>query len=217
MKIESLELWAPYELDAFGDFCKTVAKARQVEIDHRPKDYCGGALTPVGLAIAAGALKEHVEAGASAFGASTAASPEAKEAQADTNQTATAVAETAVADLKPAATTEDKPKTRSRKKTPEKEAEAKQDAADEAAEAKAKIEGAPLTHDSVRAELAKYVKAFGMEAAQEDGPKLIGMLYAGKSKVSDIPDTQEDLAKVVSGVVEMLTKNPFKRTPVEAA
>lgn len=88
------------------------------------------------------------------------------------------------------------------------------DAADEAAEtAAAKAEtGNKLTHDDVRNALGAYVKAYGMPAAQEDGPKVITLMFGeGKSKVSDIPDTQEDLAKAVAGIKEMTTKNPYSR------
>jgi hypothetical protein len=88
------------------------------------------------------------------------------------------------------------------------------DEADEAAEtAAAKAEtGNKLTHDDVRNALGAYVKAYGMPAAQEDGPKVITLMFGeGKSKVSDIPDTQEDLAKAVAGIKEMTTKNPYSR------
>lgn len=89
-----------------------------------------------------------------------------------------------------------------------------QDDADEAAETAAVKEasGKALTHDDVRNALGKYVKAYGMAAAQEDGPKVITMMFGeGKAKVSDVPDTQEDLAKAVAGIEEMLQKNPFNR------
>lgn len=83
---------------------------------------------------------------------------------------------------------------------------------DEAAETET-APGATLTHDDVRTALGKYVKKFGLEFAQEDGPKVLGLLFGeGVKSVSKIPDTQEDLAKAVSGVEEMLAKNPYKRT-----
>lgn len=95
--------------------------------------------------------------------------------------------------------------------TPE---DAAQDAADEAAEA-AQTAQPTLTHDDVRAALQRYVKAYGMPAAMEDGPKVFGMLFgAGVVKVSDIPTDQEALIKAVAGVDEMLAKNPFKREAV---
>lgn len=98
--------------------------------------------------------------------------------------------------------------------SPEDRVDAEQDAADEAAEtAAAKVEtGNNLTHDDVRNALGAYVKAYGMPAAQEDGPKVITLMFGeGKSKVSDIPDIQEDLAKAVAGIKEMTTKNPYSR------
>lgn len=98
--------------------------------------------------------------------------------------------------------------------SPEDRVDAEQDAADEAAETEAaKVEtGNKLTHDDVRNALGAYVKAYGMPAAQEDGPAVITLMFGeGKAKVSDIPDTQEDLAKAVAGIKEMTTKNPYSR------
>lgn len=88
------------------------------------------------------------------------------------------------------------------------------DAADEAAETAAVKEAAgnTLTHDDVRNALGAYVKAYGMPAAQEDGPAVITLMFGeGKAKVSDIPNTQEALAKAVAGIKEMTTKNPYSR------
>jgi len=88
-----------------------------------------------------------------------------------------------------------------------------QDAADEQAESEASKK--ELSRDDVRAVLGKYVQKFGMDAAQEDGPKVIALMFGeGKSKVSDIPEDQDSLAKAVAGVEEMLAKNPFKRAEV---
>lgn len=98
--------------------------------------------------------------------------------------------------------------------TPEVEA---QDAADEKAEADAVKEasGNKLTLDDVRAALGDYVKKFGMPAAQEDGPKVITLMFGeGKVKVSDIPDDQAALEKAVAGVREMIAKNPYSRAKV---
>ncbi len=94
------------------------------------------------------------------------------------------------------------------------EATAEQDAADEKAEADAKVDAsAPLTHDDVCAAMGKYVKAYGMAAAQADGPILIQRVLGDetKSKISELPDDQAVLAKAVAGVEEMISKNPFKR------
>lgn len=89
--------------------------------------------------------------------------------------------------------------------------DAAQDAADEAAEVAA-TPAKVLTHDDVRAALQRYVAAYGMPAAMEDGPKVFGMIFGqGVAKVSDIPTDQAALAKAVAGVDEMLAKNPFKR------
>ena len=92
------------------------------------------------------------------------------------------------------------------------ETEAQDDADEQAESAARKTE---RTHDDVRAVLGRYVQKFGMDAAQEDGPKVITMLFGeGRSKVSDIPEDQDSLAKAVAGVDEMLVKNPFKRAGV---
>lgn len=104
--------------------------------------------------------------------------------------------------------------------TPEDDA---QDAADEAAEDEA-ASVAELTHEDVRAALGAYVKRYGMEAAQEDGPRCIALVLTGDMnatkdgaayKVSSIPNEQGVLRKVVDGIEEMGTRNPFKRTPVD--
>lgn len=93
--------------------------------------------------------------------------------------------------------------------------DAAQDAADEVAEVEAALDEKILTHDDVRQALSAYVKAFGMDAAMEDGPKVIAMLFGeGKVKVSDIPNEQVALAKAVSGIEEMRVKNPFGRRAV---
>lgn len=94
-----------------------------------------------------------------------------------------------------------------------------QDEADETAETAAAVEERPadkkLTHDDVRHALAAYLKLFGMDACQQDGPKVITLVCGeGKVKMSDIPDDQTVLAKVVAGIAEMTAKNPFSRTKV---
>lgn len=94
---------------------------------------------------------------------------------------------------------------------PTTEADAKQDAADEAAEAEA-TKPAELTHDDVRAALQKYLAAYGTPAAMEDGPKVLTMMFGAEvTKVSAVPGDQASLAKAVAGINEMLTKNPFAR------
>lgn len=80
-----------------------------------------------------------------------------------------------------------------------------QDAADEAEESAAEA-AATVSYDDVRGALGAYVKKFGMPAAQEDGPKIIGY-----PKISDIPDDQEKLAKALDAVSMALETNPFSR------
>lgn len=79
-----------------------------------------------------------------------------------------------------------------------------------------------FVHDDVRNALGEYVKKFGMPAALEDGPKVIGMVLGAKAdgtswKTSEIPDDQAKLAKIVAGAKEMTDKNPFKRDLVTVA
>jgi hypothetical protein len=90
--------------------------------------------------------------------------------------------------------------------------DAAQDALDEALETAAAREagGGAKTLDDVRAALGKYVKAFGMAAAQEDGPRVLSMVCGdGVTKISAVPD--DKIAAVIAGIEEMLVKNPFKR------
>lgn len=91
------------------------------------------------------------------------------------------------------------------------------DAADEAAEtAAAKVDG-KLTLDDVRNALGLYVGAFGMAAAQADGPVLIAKVLgvphdpAAPKKISDLGEDQVLLKRAVDGVAEMIAKDPFKR------
>lgn len=98
----------------------------------------------------------------------------------------------------------------------------KQDAADEQAETDAAkaANGGKLTLDDVRNALGDYVKAYGMQAAQADGPVLIARVLgvdvdpAKPKKISDLGDDQALLKRAVEGVAEMIAKNPFSRTAV---
>lgn len=89
-----------------------------------------------------------------------------------------------------------------------------QDAADEIAEAGAKTSDvSALTHDDVRQTLGRYVKKFGMDAAQADGMKVIGLVCGSDVvKISDIPNAK--IAGVIAGIEEALAKNPFGRKAV---
>lgn len=102
--------------------------------------------------------------------------------------------------------------------------DAAQDEADEVAESEA--EKTELTHDDVRQALSEYVKAYGMEAAQADGTKILIKMYEDKGEkdlgkspdgryiISAIPNTQEWLAEAVSRVEDAVKNNPFGRTKV---
>lgn len=74
------------------------------------------------------------------------------------------------------------------------------------AAAKKAAEPAPLTRDDVKKVLGGYVQAYGMSAASEDG-----VAFLGVSKVSEIPDTQADFARVIIAIATGIEKNPKKR------
>lgn len=101
--------------------------------------------------------------------------------------------------------------------TPTAEAAA-QDAKDEAPAAPAAAEApATATIDDVRNAMGAYVKAFGMAAAQEDGPKLLVSLFGeGVTKISAIPNDAASYAKALAAVVDMTKSNPNKRPAVAA-
>lgn len=92
---------------------------------------------------------------------------------------------------------------------------AAQDAADEAAETaaeKAKT-GGKLTLDDVRNVIGLYVKAYGMPAAQEDGPKIIASVCGeGAVKVSDIPE--DKIGDVIEAIKAAGRANTYKREAV---
>jgi hypothetical protein len=118
---------------------------------------------------------------------------------------------------KPEAPAEDKPK-RARKAKEEKPQistnpedrvdpeVAAQDAADEAAEVAEQPAAPKATHDDVRAIMGSYARLYGMDAAMEDGVKILGV-----KKISDLTDDQIDGA--LAAGQQALEKNPFKRTP----
>ncbi|MGU3656770.1 hypothetical protein [Methylobacterium fujisawaense] len=98
--------------------------------------------------------------------------------------------------------------------TPEVKAE---DAADEAAEstkaveaaaAEAKVEPSEVFDRNVmRNAGGEYAKLYGMPAAQEDGPKIIG--YPAFSKVPD-----EEIEKATRALRAAIVENPYKRSKV---
>lgn len=77
------------------------------------------------------------------------------------------------------------------------------------------VEPPPLevTADDVRRAMGDYVKAFGMAAAQEDGPALLRSLFgADVAKISAIP--ADGFAKAYRAIVGMTEQNPHKRAKV---
>jgi hypothetical protein len=106
---------------------------------------------------------------------------------------------------------------------PEDDAETQtQDEADEQAEVDANREPEkPMTRDDVKAAMTKYLQAFGMNATQEDGPRLIAEVLGAPPKgeeawkLSLVPeDNQAGLAKLVSAFAQATRDNPYKRTKV---
>lgn len=98
------------------------------------------------------------------------------------------------------------------------------DAADEAAESAAakQANGGKLTTEDVRNAMGVYVQKYGFEAIQTDGLEVFNRVLgacplknekgdARTWKVSDLPDDQAVLGKLVAGFNEMTTKNPFSR------
>lgn len=87
-----------------------------------------------------------------------------------------------------------------------------QDRADEQAEQK-QAAGAVLTHDDLRTAINDYVVAYGIDAAQADGPLLLKGLFGDLVvKISDVPNDQESLKLAITGAKAMLQNNPYKRT-----
>lgn len=96
--------------------------------------------------------------------------------------------------------------------TPE---DAAQDAEDEAAEVAATPAKA-MTLDDVRAALTRYSQKFGMPSVMTDGPAILADLFGAEvKKVSQVPDTQEALAKCVAAIDAATAANPFKREAVK--
>lgn len=92
---------------------------------------------------------------------------------------------------------------------------AAQDAVDEAKEVEEHRKA--LTVDDLKSVMGGYVKKFGMEATQEDGPKIfteaLGAPPAGQPawKVSLLDGDQERLAKAVDVWTKAVDLNPLKR------
>lgn len=205
MKIE-MDLYSPEQMEAFAVFLNASAVARRNEYANKvaagmSEPGCG-ALRPTGYAqavqgdVATGNAAPAVITEDVNFGEAAAAEPAKR-----TRRTKAQID----AEAKPQ---------EARQPAPEPEAIQEQDAADEAAEsAAAKAEDPSLTLDDVRSAMGKYVTAYGMAAAQEDGPKLFQLAFGpGIVKMSQIPPTQEALKKAVAATAEMIEKNPYKRT-----
>lgn len=88
------------------------------------------------------------------------------------------------------------------------------------AEAKKEPEKPSATKADVIAALMAYALKYDgqntdtnkMPVTMEDGPKVLTLIFGeGVTSAGKIPESAENYAKAVSGINEMLTKNPFKR------
>jgi hypothetical protein len=236
MKIE-LDLYSPAELDAFAAFCTAVAthsrERMKSEVDRKYDAHTGEAgstnievLNPIKVpdepitqaeAEAIVQTAKVRERGKPSPGHARRTKAEIAEDdaadKADADRATQAVADRAEETVAGISTGEERTDPDNPDDVAQDSAEdAAQDALDEAHETAAAREagGGAKTLDDVRAALGKYVKAFGMAAAQEDGPRVLSMVCGdGVTKISAVPD--DKIAAVIAGIEEMLVKNPFKR------
>lgn len=228
MKIE-LDLYRPFELDAFAAFCTAVAAARR---KMRPSE---GDLDVIekteDLSTAATAERRHTfevpEGHVAVRDKEGRATGETVPAPAAEATAPAPVAEAPKkrgrkpkADATPPApegngNISDSPEDRTDPQNPEPADDAATqaaDAADEAAETAANSDG-KLTHDDVRNVLGKYRTAYGMEAAMVDGPIILQEVCGeGVVKISSIPEDQ--IAAVIDAVKAAGKANRFERAVV---
>lgn len=242
MKIK-LDLYHPYELEAFAAFSAAVAAGKAAYDAAQPKDTFGLAGLVGGIERAQGVWKtaepaeapdaSHITTQENSSVATPA--PAEKKTRGRKPKDAPAVSipstdsgvqtdiETAIAagkayDATVAQQVDDNGKaaisTGNERVGPEDSAAvSEQDAADEAAETAATKTG--VTLDDIRDALKVYSTAYGLEAVMTDGPKVITLVCGdGAVKVSDVPD--DKIAAVIAGVKEMVEKNPFSRQKVAA-
>jgi len=82
------------------------------------------------------------------------------------------------------------------------------------------IEAEPrkLDLESVKEAFSQYSQKFGVAAAQEDGPKLLGRIFGEGvvNRIRDVPvDDQLKLGRVIAAVEGALMTNEFKRAVVQ--
>lgn len=94
-------------------------------------------------------------------------------------------------------------------------AEAAQDAEDEAAD-EANAPAPEATRDDVRAAMLAYQAAYGVPALMADMTAILKEEYpaGGVTKLSEIPDTTADFAKITARLNDALTNNTFSRDKV---
>lgn len=94
-------------------------------------------------------------------------------------------------------------------------AEAAQDAEDEAAD-EANAPAPEATRDDVRAAMLAYQGAYGTPALMADMTAILNEEYpaGGVTKLSEIPDTPADFAKITARLNDALTNNTFSREKV---
>ena len=76
---------------------------------------------------------------------------------------------------------------------------------DDAPAAPPTVEQFLATKEGMRKAMTKYAETYGMPAAQEDGPKMIGA-----KKMSELPDNS-DWAKITTTIAAALESNPYGR------
>lgn len=85
-----------------------------------------------------------------------------------------------------------------------------QSVADNADEARDEVnaERPEVGHDHVRAKMKEFMGAYGLEVMTAELTKFFQANWANVTMASEIPDTQEDLYKVIDMLDTAITKNP---------
>lgn len=90
------------------------------------------------------------------------------------------------------------------------EDEAAQDAEDEAEETAVQAVPEVITLDAIRSVMGQYVKKYGIECAQADGPQILGV-----KAISMLQDASQDvLRKAHADCVNAVANNPYNRKAV---
>lgn len=125
------------------------------------------------------------------------------------------IAEDEAADKADAANAEPQPNISAEPENRVDPAEAAQDAEDEAAD-EANAPAPEATRDDVRAAMLAYQAAYGTPALMADMSTILNEEYpaGGVTKLSEIPDTSDDFAKITARLNDALANNTFSRDKV---